>query len=70
VTPTTEEQLEVAMESIGDLEVREACKKFLLTLQDLEQQLKGVREESSVLKAPRVPDLESVHASIDHCQVS
>ena len=57
------------MESISDPEAQEACKKFLLILQELEQQLKAVKEESGFLKAPRVPDLEGVHSSIDHCQV-
>lgn len=60
----------MAMESISDLETQEACKKFLLTLKDLERQLKAIKEESSLLKVPRVPHLEGVHASIDHCRVS
>lgn len=57
------------MESIADVETGAACKKFLLTLQELEHQLKAIKEQSSVLKAPLVPDLEGVHSSIDHCQV-
>ena len=55
--------------SISDHEKQSTCKGFVLTLHDLENQLKGITEQISVLKPPEVPDLERVHASIDQCQV-
>lgn len=58
------------MKTIADAEKRAECQTFLLTLQEMEQQLRATRDQSSVLKAPLVPDLESVHASIGQCQVS
>ncbi len=68
--PTSEDQLEAAMDGIPNAESRMACKVFLQFLESMEDQLKGVKERLSLLKPPRVPDLEVVHASIDQCQVS
>lgn len=70
VTPTSDDQLEQAMDSVGVPERRSACKQFLQSLQALETQLQGVKEQVSVLQAPQLPDLEKVHISIDQCQVS
>lgn len=68
--PTSEDQLEAAMDVIPNTEERTACKLFLKLLEDMEEKLKNVKERVSLLRPPRVPDLEVVHASIDQCQVS
>lgn len=69
VTPTTDDHLDEAMETITNLERQTVCKNFLLTLQEIEGQLKSIKGQSAVLKAPPLPDLERVHISIDQCQV-
>ena len=68
--PTSEDQLEAAMDVIPNAEERTSCKLFLKLLEDMEEKLKNVKERVTLLKPPRVPDLEVVHASIDQCQVS
>ena len=55
--------------SIPDHNKISHCKAFVKVLQDLEDQLKAIKSEVEVLKPPEVPDLESVHGAIDHCQV-
>ena len=64
-----EVKLDEAVSCLESYEQRSSCVKFVNGLRDLENRIVETREQVSLIRTPRVPDLEQVHGFIDQCQV-
>ena len=64
-----EAKLDEAISCLESYEQRSSCVKFVNGVRDLETSIKGAKEQISLIRTPRVPDLEQVHGYIDQCQV-
>ena len=64
-----EAKLDEAISCLESYDQRSSCVKFVNGIRDLETTIKGAKEQISLIRTPRVPDLEQVHGYIDHCQV-
>ena len=65
-----EAKLDEAISCLESYELRSSCVKFVNGVRDLETSIKSVKEQISLIRTPRVPDLEQVHDYIDQCQVN
>ena len=65
-----EVKLDEAISCLESYDLRSSCVKFVNGVRDLETSIKAVKEQISLIRTPRVPDLEQVHGYIDQCQVN